>query len=37
MLVVAASFNKSDYHNREPKLRENIYYSRKLAQANLRD
>jgi hypothetical protein len=34
MLVVAASFNaynKSDCHDREPKLRENIYYSRKMA------
>ncbi|MFK4441665.1 hypothetical protein ABH944_001781 [Caballeronia udeis] len=31
MLVVAVSFNKGNCRNREPKLRENIYYSRKLA------
>jgi hypothetical protein len=31
MLVVAAPFNKSAYRNREPKLRENIYCSRKSA------
>jgi hypothetical protein len=31
MLVVAAPFNKIDCRNREPKLRENIYCSRKLA------
>ena len=37
MLVVWVSFNKSDYRNREPKLRENIYCSRKSAQADLRD
>lgn len=37
MLVVTAAFNKGNYRNREPKLRENIYYSRKSAQANLRD
>jgi hypothetical protein len=37
MLVVWVSFNKSDYRNREPKLRENIYCSRKPAQADLRD
>lgn len=43
MLVVTATFNKGNYRNREPKLRENIYYiyyldhSRKPAQANLRD
>jgi hypothetical protein len=37
MLVVAAPFNKNDYRNREPKLRENIYCSRKPALADLRD
>ncbi len=34
MLVVAQPFNeynKSDCRDREPKLRENIYYSRKMA------
>jgi hypothetical protein len=30
MLMVAAPFNKSDHRNREPKLRENIYCTRKL-------
>jgi hypothetical protein len=31
MLVVAASFTKGNCRNREPKLRENIYCSRKSA------
>jgi hypothetical protein len=31
MLMAAAPFNKSDYRDREPKLRENICYSRKSA------
>jgi hypothetical protein len=37
MLVVGVPFNRSGYRNREPKLRENIYCSRKPAQADLRD
>jgi hypothetical protein len=31
MLMAAAPFNKNGCRNREPKLRENIYCSRKLA------
>ena len=36
-MLLSVSFNKSGYRNREPKLRENIYCSRKPAQADLRD